>query len=307
MATSELMRQAYGSDKDARREAWKVLGREGIDRLIIKLGGAQEGEARLTWQQAIDGVYFPLADAQDLGRLAEAFVKSEIPNRRKIAASITANFWPCSEFDGIDEARRVARTNGFRIPTRFGFGERITDDAISYLVEHWADFEIVGPAYGLLDFNWEHLSLDGFSRLAVTMLSDPEIAEALGESRVMLTSASAEGICALGLACLLDAIEPGILPTLTRSLAVSRWVLRHLRAGTPATLGKVEMFGLDRLQRELEPSRGNIVVDNVQGIIRRFFAGEDIREELRRAIPLQPGGRLPTLAEQQQVEMEIFQ
>ncbi|MBX6653870.1 hypothetical protein ISF12_11510 [Pseudomonas aeruginosa] len=305
MATSELMRQAYGSDKDARRDAWKVLGREGIDRLIIKLGGAQEGEARLTWQQAIDGVYFPLADAQDLGRLAEAFVKSEIPNRRKIAASITANFWPCSEFNGLDEARRVARASGFRIPTRFGFGERITDDAISYLVEHWADFEIVDPAYGLLDFNWEHLSLDGFSRLAVTMVSDPEIAEVLGESRVMLTSDSADGMSALGLACLLDAIEPGILPNLIRSLAVSRWVIRHLRAGT--ALGRVEMFGLDRLQRELEPSRGNIVVDNVQGIIRRFFAGEDIREELRRAIPLQPGGRLPTLAEQQQVEMEIFQ
>lgn len=305
MATSELMRQAYGSDKDARRDAWKVLGREGIDRLIIKLGGAQEGEARLTWQQAIDGVYFPLADAQDLGRLAEAFVKSEIPNRRKIAASITANFWPCSEFNGLDEARRVARASGFRIPTRFGFGERITDDAISYLVEHWADFEIVDPAYGLLDFNWEHLSLDGFSRLAVAMVSDPEIAEVLGESRVMLTSASADGMSALGLACLLDAIEPGILPNLIRSLAVSRWVIRHLRAGT--ALGRVEMFGLDRLQRELEPSRGNIVVDNVQGIIRRFFAGEDIREELRRAIPLQPGGRLPTLAEQQQVEMEIFQ
>lgn len=305
MATSELMRQAYGSDKDARREAWKVLGREGIDRLIIKLGGAQEGEARLTWQQAIDGVYFPLADAQDLGRLAEAFVKSEIPNRRKIAASISANFWPCSEFNGLDEARRVARASGFRIPTRFGFGERITDDAISYLVEHWADFEIVDPAYGLLDFNWEHLSLDGFSRLAVTMVSDPEIAEVLGESRVMLTSASADGISALGLACLLDAIEPGILPNLIRSLAVSRWVIRHLRAGT--ALGRVEMFGLDRLQRELEPSRGNIVVDNVQGIIRGFFAGEDIREELRRAIPLQPGGRLPTLAEQQRAEIEAYQ
>ncbi len=305
MATSELMRQAYGSDKDARRDAWKVLGREGIDRLIIKLGGAQEGEARLTWQQAIDGVYFPLADAQDLGRLAEAFVKSEIPNRRKIAASITANFWPCSEFNGLDEARRVARASGFRIPTRFGFGERITDDAISYLVEHWADFEIVDPAYGLLDFNWEHLSLDGFSRLAVTMVSDPEIAEVLGESRVMLTSASGDGMSALGLACLLDAIEPGILPNLIRSLAVSRWVIRHLRAGT--ALGRVEMFGLDRLQRELEPSRGNIVVDNVQGIIRGFFAGEDIREELRRAIPLQPGGRLPTLAEQQQAEIEAYQ
>ncbi|EPG8943889.1 hypothetical protein L4Z64_001296 [Pseudomonas aeruginosa] len=305
MATSELMRQAYGADKDARRDAWKVLGREGIDRLIIKLGGAQEGEARLTWQQAIDGVYFPLADAQDLGRLAEAFVKSEIPNRRKIAASISANFWPCSEFNGLDEARRVARASGFRIPTRFGFGERITDDAISYLVEHWADFEIVDPAYGLLDFNWEHLSLDRFSRLAATMVSDPEIAEVLGESRVMLTSASADGMSALGLACLLDAIEPGILPNLIRSLAVSRWVIRHLSAGT--ALGRVEMFGLDRLQRELEPSRGNIVVDNVQGIIRGFFAGEDIREELRRAIPLQPGGRLPTLAEQQQAEIEAYQ
>ncbi|MCW4647220.1 hypothetical protein [Pseudomonas aeruginosa] len=307
MATCELFREAFGSDKDARREAWKVLNREGIDRLIIKLGGAQEGEARLSLQQAIDGVYFPLADAQDLGRLAEAFVKSEIPNRRKIAASITANFWPCSEFDGIEEARRVARASGFRIPTRFGSGERITDDAISYLVEHWADFEIVDPAYSLLDFSWEHLSLDGFSRLAVTMVSDPEIAEVLGDSRVMLASSSVEGMSALGLACLLDAIEPGNIPNLIRCLAVSRWVVRHLRAGTHATLGKVEMFGLDRLQRELEPSRGNIVVDNVQGIIRRFFAGEDIRDELRRAIPLQPGGRLPTLAEQQKAEMEILQ
>lgn len=77
-------------------------------------------------------------------------------------------------------------------------------------MEHWADFEIVDPAYGLLDFSWEHLSLDGFSRLAVTMVSDPEIAEVLGDSRVMLASSSVEGMSALGLACLLDAIEPGI-------------------------------------------------------------------------------------------------
>ncbi|MCS8413159.1 hypothetical protein N0754_17815 [Pseudomonas aeruginosa] len=309
MATCELFRAAFGSDKDARREAWKVLNREGIDRLIIALSGQQECGTRLSLQQAADDVYFPLADAQDMERLAAAFVKSEALDRRRVAASISARFWPGTEFDGIDKARLIAKASGCRIPTWFGVGDRITDEAISYLIENWADFEVVDPDYGLLDFNWEHLSLEQFARLAVAMFRDPEIAESLGREVSILASdnKSIAGACALGFACLMNSIEPGALPNLIRSLAVSRWVLRNLREDTPTALRRIEMVGFDRLQVELEPSRGNILVDNVQGIIRRFIAGEDIRDELRRVIPLRARDKLPTLAEQQRAEMEAYQ